>query len=322
MIDRFKRKITYMRVSVTDRCNLRCRYCMPVMIKKLEMEEILTYEEIARLCRIGASLGIENIRLTGGEPLVRPECFRLVSILKKLPGIKQVTMTTNGILLKENLEKLLKAGLDGVNISLDTLNQKEFTSITGFDELPQVLEAVELCLRRGLKVKLNTVLLKKPDWENYGTMVEYALQRGIDLRFIEMMPVGFGRKYQSYGYWDFLAELKKKWPLLKKDTSDHGPGPAIYYRIDEGKGGIGFISAIHEKFCSGCNRVRLTSTGFLKTCLCYDEGTNLKILLRGNADDDLIKYAFFTAVFNKPAGHCFETLEKVTEKNGMYAIGG
>ena len=325
MTDALGREIDYLRVSITDRCNLRCRYCMPNGAEWMPMEEILTYEEIAKVCEAGAALGIRHVKVTGGEPLVRKNCADLVAMIGEIPGIEAVTLTTNGILLKEQLPDLVRAGLRAVNISLDTLNREKYASLTGFDALEGVMDGIAAALSAGLRVKINAVSLdlgaddaEDPEWF---ALASLAKDLPLDVRFIEVMPIGFGRTFQTIDHRTLLASLKERVPQLKEDQSAHGFGPARYVRAEGWKGSIGFISAIHGKFCAECNRVRLTSTGLLKPCLCYEDGVNLRDILRGKMDADL-RDVMQKAIFKKPAAHCFEMPGQITEQQGMSQIGG
>ena len=319
MIDSFGRKIEYMRVSVTDRCNLRCMYCMPEGIKNIPMPEILTFEEIRDICAVSAELGIKYIRLTGGEPLVRLGIEKLAEMIKETKGIERLTLTTNGVLLKEKLSKLISAGVDGVNISLDTLDRKKFKRITGFDRLGEVMESIEAAVESGIKVKINTVILEE-NKEDFIKLVSLAEKFPLDVRFIEMMPIGEGGKYKPLSGDMILEQLRGTYNVYPV-KGVFGNGPAVYYGIDGFKGNIGFINAVHGQFCADCNRIRLTSTGFLKTCLCYDDGVSLKEPLReGNMDE--VKRLMEQAVKNKPAAHCFSQRDKITESRDMSEIGG
>ena len=312
MIDQYNRNIDYLRISVTDRCNLRCKYCMPEGISTLPMKDILTYEEIRSVVEQAAELGFRHIRLTGGEPL-------------PVPGIEKVSMTTNGILLEKMLPGLIESGLDAVNISLDTLDREKYRELTGTDGLETVLSSIRAACSEGLKVKLNSVSLFS-DEESIRTMVSLAEELPVDVRFIEMMPVGYGKKYPGISHEDLLQMLRRMYPGMEKDTRQHGFGPAVYYMIPGCRGSVGLISAIHGKFCSTCNRVRLTSQGYLKTCLCYSDGADLREVLRGDMPEEEKKTALRErmreAVFRKPDAHCFEKPEAMTEYAGMNAIGG
>lgn len=320
MIDTFGRKIEYMRVSVTDRCNLRCMYCMPDGIKSIPMPEILTFEEIHDICEISAGLGIKYIRLTGGEPLVRLGIEKLVSMIKSIDGIERVALTTNGVLLKDKLQSLMDAGLDGVNISLDTLNRERFKKITGFDRLEDVLESIDCAIKSGINVKINTVILEENS-DDFISLAKLAEDKPIDVRFIEMMPIGEGGKYKSLSGDAILEKLRLSYENIYPVNGVIGNGPAVYYKIDGFKGNIGFINALHGQFCDSCNRIRLTSTGFLKTCLCYDDGADLKYAIR-NGDKEEVKKLIEYAIASKPAAHCFYEKEKITEARDMSEIGG
>lgn len=326
MRDRYGRTIDYMRVSITDRCNLRCRYCMPEAIVPAAKEEILTCEEICQVCGAAARAGISRLKITGGEPLVRADCAELIKRLKNIPGIRQVTMTTNGVLLYRYLPKLLESGLDAVNISLDTLSEKTYEALTGTEELPRVFSGIRMAQQAGLRVKINCVLLKGVNDGEWEALAELTETLGVDVRFIELMPIGYGRAFVPVYNDMLLQRLHEKYPKLEKDECVHGNGPAIYYRIGGAGGSIGFISAMHGKFCSGCNRLRLTAPGKLKPCLCYADGIDLKRILRGSrggrdVQAELLK-AFFQAADDKPQMHRFEAADGVSEQGQMVQIGG
>ena len=326
MLDRFGRSIDYMRVSITDRCNLRCRYCMPDGVELLSMRSILTYEEIREICAAAAELGVCKLKVTGGEPRVRLGCADLIRELKAVPGIEQVTMTTNGVLLGKYLPELLSAGLDAVNVSLDTLDRERYAAITGRDELPSVLESIDAVLASPLRLKINAVLQKGMNDGEWLALAEMAKDKALDVRFIEMMPIGLGKQIEGVANTVLRSELSRRFPDLEEDASVHGNGPASYVRIPGWKGGVGFISAIHGKFCDQCNRIRLTSQGTLKPCLCYGETTDLMPILRGEAAGAeraaLLRAALEKAIRGKPKQHCFEELENITEKARMASIGG
>lgn len=325
MRDRYGRDINYMRLSITDRCNLRCRYCMPDGIKKVPMTAIMTYEEMIRLCRAASEMGISRIKITGGEPLVRLGCPDLIREMKKISGIEQVTMTTNGILMGEMAEELRSAGLDAVNISLDTLDPEKFREITGFDMLSKVIEGLRAAVDSGMRVKVNSVLEKGVNDDEIADLVALARKYPVDVRFIEMMPIGEGRAFAPVYNDDVLAEIRRIFPGVKKDGSVHGNGPASYYRIPWHKGSVGFISAMHGRFCGSCNRIRVTSQGKIKPCLCYSDTVDIKPLFN-EADpvrekEDL-KKALARAVALKPEAHCFENIGAITEQHRMVSIGG
>ena len=325
MKDLFDRDINYMRISVTDRCNLRCRYCMPDGIEAVSHDEILRYEEIVAVARAAVQAGITRFKVTGGEPLVRPGVSDLVRMLKALPGAEQVTLTTNGVLLEKNLSALVTAGLDAVNISLDTLDEKRFHVITGFDELQSVLSAVDEALNAGLHVKLNVVPLYGINDDDWIPLVELARNKPLDVRFIELMPIGHIGGAKSVNNENVLNRIREVFPEMSKDSSVHGNGPARYIKIAGFRGSIGFISALHGKFCASCNRLRLTATGTLKPCLCYGESVDVRQILRTRPREDAdeaLNQALREAVLKKPKAHHFEDPNLVTERGRMVSIGG
>lgn len=348
MEDAYGRTIDYLRISITDRCNLRCKYCMPEGACLVSRREILTLEEIQAAAIAASSLGIRHIKVTGGEPLVRSGCCELIGRLKSIPGIEKVTLTTNGILLNRYLEALDQAGIDGINISLDSLEPKRYREITGKDGLEEVLSGMEKAILLGIPVKVNAVSI---DWEGKGedwmALARLAGRYPVDVRFIEMMPIGYGRDFKPFDHRELLEGLRRAYPGLEADERVHGPGPAVYYRIPGFKGSIGLISAMHGKFCGSCNRVRLTAQGYLKTCLCYEDGADLRKVLREGQEefsdngqegkywrwkyrdcpDDAglqrrLRETIVQAVKQKPAMHCFEQPDKITESRFMAAIGG
>ncbi len=321
MRDSLGREIDYMRISVTDRCNLRCRYCMPEGIVLSPARELLTFEEIELVSQAAAELGIRRFKITGGEPLVRRGCPKLIGRLRRIPKVEQVTLTTNGVLLGDFLDELLENGLDGVNISLDTLNADLYQQITGFDELERVREGIYKAVESGLRVKINTVLQRGVNDSEWEALTGFAREIPVDVRFIELMPIGFGEKEKGVNGNEILSLLRKKYPQMEKDDRIHGNGPAVYYRIPGFEGCVGFICAVHRKFCASCNRIRLTAKGELKPCLCYGDCVDLRRVVREGAYQE-IKGAIWEAVIRKPKMHCFETEEGVTECRRMVEIGG
>ena len=312
MIDQFGRNVDYMRVSVTDRCNLRCVYCMPAEgVASVPHHQILSFDEIARVCRIGAELGIRKIKLTGGEPLVRRGLPELVGMLKEITGIEQVTLTTNGTLLKEQINGLISNGLDAVNISIDTLDPERYREITRGGSVEKALEGLDAAAAvHCLSVKVNCVPLKGMDLngaedEEYIRLALLAKEGKADVRFIEMMPIGLGKSFAGRGGDEILGILEKAYGKADLCTGRIGNGPAEYVQFPGFRKRIGFISAVSHQFCGGCNRVRLTSEGYLKPCLQYESGTDLKTLLRGGAGDPEIRAAMEKAFYEKPAHHQF-----------------
>lgn len=323
MLDRYGRVINYLRISVTDRCNLRCCYCMPEGVQDVGMKNILTFEEIWEIVRTGVSLGITHIRITGGEPLVRKGCVNLIRGIREIPGVETITMTTNGVLLGNYAKQLKEAGVDGVNISLDTLDPEEFFKITGKRELQEVLAGIRAAKTAGLPVKLNAVNRKELDPI---PLVRYAQEENLPIRFIEMMPVGYGKKHVGRSNEELRETLEAvcgnaECMTNREELSRMGSGPAVYYQFSDLKVPVGFISAIHGKFCDTCNRVRLTAEGYLKLCLCYDEGEDLRRVLHEGEKENL-RTIMEQTIFRKPAAHCFEHPAEMTETHEMVKIGG
>ena len=284
------------------------------------MEEILTFEEIAAVCRQAAKAGISKIKVTGGEPLVREGCTELIKMLKAIPGIAQVTLTTNGVLLPKYGAELYENGLDAVNISLDTLDRAKYKRITGFDQLPQVLEGIRKMEQYGIPVKINSVL-SNSGAQGWRELIELARDRRLDVRFIEMMPIGYGKNYEPVSNKQVLKGIRSEFQGVCQEFQSHGNGPAVYYKIPGFLGSVGFISAVHGKFCGTCNRIRLTATGQLKPCLCYEEAVSLKNAVRNGYEAEL-EALIQKAVLRKPKGHCFEEWDRITETCEMAKIGG
>lgn len=319
MTDQFERTIDYMRISITDRCNLRCRYCMPEGVKYLGHSEILRYEEVLQIARAAVGLGIVNFKVTGGEPLVRRDCTDFIRRLKGLPGVRTVSLTTNGVLLSPLARELAEAGVDWVNISLDAPDRETFAAITGFDMLDRVLAGMDACEEAGLPFKLNCVLL--PDSrDRLIPLAHFAQERPVDVRFIEMMPIGLGAGSSGLSWKEALAVLRREWPDLRSVEERRGNGPARCYASRELKGRIGVIDAVSHKFCAQCNRVRLTSTGQLKPCLCYSQGADLREVLR--TCPERLTGTMREAIFRKPRAHCFHSAGDITEQKCMSQIGG
>lgn len=318
MKDKAGRQIDYMRISITDRCNLRCKYCMPGDIETTDMANLLTYEEIAKVTETAASLGIRHIRLTGGEPLVRRGCVDLVKKIKNISGINTVGMTTNGVLLAEHARALKEAGLDSVNVSLDTLDETEFQRLTGRDELKAVLAGIGAVQEVEIPVKINTVHYKNLDWR---AVLAYADERQIPVRFIEMMPIGYGAAYIGKSNEELFRQIEDCYGSAAEGRK-YGAGPAVYYHFPGLNIDVGFISAIHHKFCKNCNRIRLTSEGYLKLCLCYEKGVDLRAVLRDPEKGQTLQEVMKKAILEKPVEHCFEQISEMTEHKAMVRIGG
>ena len=337
MKDRYNREIDYLRISVTDRCNLRCLYCMPEDIDTIPMKEILTFEEIALIAAEASRIGISKIKITGGEPLVRKNVCYLVRMLKDIPGIEQVTLTTNGLLLAKYLEELINAGTDSINISLDTTDPDRYRRITGHDKLGEVLEGLDMAVKCNIPVKINAVSV---DWDKYfgkkeegeagipgdlKALIGLAEDQPVDVRFIELMPIGYGKDLPGIPHDKLIPRIKALYDGMTA-AGRSGNGPAVYYNISGYIGRIGFISAIHGKFCDECNRIRLTSKGYLKSCLCYDTGVDIKSIIRQDASGaekkERLASAILQCILSKPDSHSFTQEEKITEKLTMSAIGG
>ena len=325
MFDRYQREIHYLRLSVTDLCNLRCRYCMPDGVEKLEREAVLTYEEFLRLAALFARCGIDTVRVTGGEPLVRKNVAQLVARLKATPGIRRVTLTTNAVLLAEQLPALLDAGLDSVNISLDTLRPEVFRQITARDDFAAVQAGLQAALQSGLPVKLNCVPQAGVNEGELEALAALAKDNAMQVRFIEMMPIGYGAAMPCISGPELRARFARRWPELAplSPAQEHalGDGPAVYYTVPGWQGSIGFIAAVHGKFCASCNRVRLTSQGFLRPCLASETGCDLRALLRSGADDAQLLDAIRETIWAKPREHHFND-SSMPATRGMYRIGG
>ena len=342
MLDTYGRKIDYVRISVTDRCNLRCVYCMPAEgVQSVSHCCILTYDEIERVCKIFANLGVKKIKITGGEPLVRKNIADLIRGIKSIDGIEEVTITTNGILLEKLGEELVDAGVDAVNVSLDTLVPDKFKAITRGGNVEDVLAGINKMLTyKTVTLKVNCVPNNITDQEILD-IVELAHHQNIHVRFIELMPIGTGkslvfdkngivdevnyvRNYEKYDQEVRIRRLlENKYGTLELYENRLGNGPSVYYSIENFSGKIGFISALSHKFCDKCNRIRVTAEGYLKTCLQYDVGVNLFPALRGNKSDLEIESLIQEAIRNKPIAHNFYVAKlQDGEKKSMSQIGG
>ena len=305
MYDQYNRKIDYLRISLTDRCNLHCRYCQPEVSEHVPHNEILRYEELLRICRAALQLGIRKFKITGGEPLLRKGCSDFIASLKQLDGVEQVTLTTNGTLLAQQLPELIKAGVDSINVSLDTLNAAYYTELTG-GSLYSVLQALQELHVAGIPFKLNCVPLAENGPADIMQLLKLANQYQAPLRFIELMPLYCNANLRGVSGSEIRSLLEHAGLALQPDAQRYGNGPASYWRIGGYKMPVGFIEPLHNKFCAVCNRVRLTSVGMLKPCLYCNEGMNLKRLLRDGASDADLLQAMQEIIYAKPAGHSFE----------------
>lgn len=327
MTDGRGREIDYVRISLTDRCNLRCCYCMPREgTCRIPGKNLLTDEEIVRISRILAGLGIRKVKLTGGEPLLRAGLDRLAGRLLELEGISQVTLTTNGILLGEQISGLLRAGISGINVSLDAMDRELYRKITGRDQYERAMEGLTAAVKESprLNVKVNMVPVQGINEDQILPVAALAGNYPVAVRFIELMPVGQGKKYRGIREDQVRKVLEDAFGPLGKEKNVRGNGPAVYWKPPGFSGSVGFISAVSHRFCGECGRIRLTADGFLKTCLQYEAGTDLGRLLREHRTDRELEEAVRKAVREKPAGHVFGggQEEAGLEHRPMSGIGG
>jgi cyclic pyranopterin phosphate synthase len=321
-LDSFGRSINYLRISVTDRCNLRCIYCMPPEgVPQMSHSEILSYEEIQNVVRAAAELGIYKVRLTGGEPLVRADLPKLIKMLSQIEGIEELSLTTNGTVLKKHALELKQAGLSRVNVSLDTLKPDRFQHITRLGKLEAVLEGIEAAKEAGFEpVKINTVIMRGINDDEILDFARMTYKEGGHVRFIELMPFKGAAEFVP------SIELRQHISLLGKlepCASITGNGPAMYYRLSGAKGTIGFISPLTEtSFCSRCNRMRLTPDGKLRPCLLGEDEIDLKTPLRNNASMEELKSLILKAVASKPEHHHLEGSNIRLVNRKMSQIGG
>lgn len=319
------RGIEYLRISVTDRCNFRCQYCMPAEgIESLPHSDILTFEEIIKVCRSMVKLGISKIKLTGGEPLVRKNFIELVREIKSIEGIEEITLTTNGFLLEEQLDELIEAGITHVNISLDTLKPERFKEIARVDGLDKVLSAIHKAANSSLKnVKINTLIANGLNEDEIVSLAALAKEYPLNVRFIELMPIGLGKDLKGINKEEIIRILESAYGKLIPYHKRLGNGPAKYYEIEGFKGKVGFISAVSECFCEDCNRVRLTANGYLKLCLHSTKGLDLRSLLRNEISQEALTETIRETIENKPDRHHFNDLEgDHLEEKIMAQIGG
>jgi len=327
LIDTFDRIHDNLRISVTDRCNIRCFYCMPEDgVKYMPREEILTFEEIERFVHVAVSLGVTKLRVTGGEPLVRKDLPVLIRKLASIPGVKDLALTTNGVLLARHAEALYEAGLRRLNVHLDTLDRERFQRITRRDDLDQVLEGLETAQRLGFgPIKINAVAVKNLVEPDVVPLARYGREHGIEVRFIEFMPL------DAQGLWardsvltasEIIETLSREIAPLVEIPDRDPRAPATEYSFADGVGRVGFIASVSRPFCLNCNRIRLTSDGKLRYCLFAIEETDVKTLLRNGALDDEIAATIRATVHKKWIGHEINTSHFVAPPRPMYAIGG
>ncbi|MDX1627140.1 MAG: GTP 3',8-cyclase MoaA [Fulvivirga sp.] len=298
LIDNWGRPVNYLRLAVTDRCNLRCFYCMPAEgIKYLPKQALLTYEEMERLVDLCCQLGINKVRITGGEPLVRRDILPFLGRLSTIQGLEAITMTTNGLLTLKYLDQLQKIGIRGINLSLDTLDSKRFESITRRDEFEKVYETLKVLINTDMEIKVNMVVMEGKNTEDIIPMADLTRDHDISVRYIEEMPFNGDKQFKHKLHWNYQAikaELDKNFELQKMD--DPANATAVHYKIAGAKGSLGIIAAHSRTFCGTCNRIRLTAQGELRTCLYAQKGLDLKTMLRSNASDQELKKAIVHAV--------------------------
>jgi GTP 3',8-cyclase len=326
LYDTFGRLHDNLRISVTDRCNIRCFYCMPEMdAQYMPRAEILSWEEMARVVRVAAKLGVRKIRITGGEPLVRKNLSFLIREINAIDEIEDIALTTNGVLLAAQAQELYDAGLRRLNIHIDTLDKAKFLKITRRDEFDRVMAGIDAALSTGFKVKINAVAVKNLVDEDIVPLARFGRERGIEIRYIEFMPL------DSQGLWDKSKVLLQD-DMLKMLEQGIGPleeipdrdprAPASEYRFKDGIGQVGFIASVSKPFCMNCNRIRLTSDGKLRYCLFAIEETDLKGPLRDGSSDEVIAETIRENLRQKWVGHEINTVKFVAPPRPMHAIGG
>jgi GTP 3',8-cyclase len=326
LIDRFGRIHNNLRISVTDRCNIRCVYCMPESVKFLPKDSLLSFEEIQHFARVATTVGVDKIRLTGGEPLVRRNLPRLAEMLAELPGIKDIGLTTNGILLAPMAKDLWNAGLRRINVSLDTMDPGRFRELTRRDGFEQVIEGILAAKAAGFDpVKINAVAIKGTTEDDVVPLALFAREHGLELRFIEYMPLDAGNLWErgKVLFAEEILEILAEGICPLRPSADQDPrAPAMDYDYDDGGGRVGMIASVSRPFCMSCNRVRLTAEGKLRNCLFALEETDMKALLRGDAGDDAIARALRESVAEKWEGHEINTARFIKPERLMHSIGG
>lgn len=325
LIDPYKRHLNYLRISITDRCNLRCVYCIPAgRIPRLSHADILRYEEIYRIVNVGIDLGISKIRITGGEPLVRKGACEFLARLRATAGLEDISLTTNGVLLAQYLPNILQAGIRRINISLDTLQKNKYAAITGQDRFNSVWQGIHDALAAGFHpIKLNVVALRGVNDDEFMDLARLSLRYPLHVRFIEFMPIG--DLHRSFEDPILVPEIKRRLSVLgplRPVAKAAADGPAERYRFDGAPGEIGFISALSHHFCRDCNRLRLTASGQLRACLLSDRQIDVKTPLRRGCTDKEIRALFWAAVRSKPLAHDLTTRTNIRLRSQMCTIGG
>ena len=326
LVDGRARNIVNLRISVTDRCNFRCTYCMPAdNVEFMHRDKLLTFEEITRIVQIASGMGICRLRLTGGEPLMRKDLPVLIRMLAKVEGIEDIAMTTNAFFLKEHAETLKEAGLQRLNISLDALDPEKFRHVNRKDCLNEVLEGIKIAADVGFKsIKINAVAIRNFSETEIMRLVEMGRSDGFEIRFIEFMPLDSDQTWERdkvlFGH-EIVDFIRKEYELIPVENSLE-IGPASEYNFADGKGRIGIITAVSNPFCDHCNRIRITANGKLRTCLFSTHETDLKELIRGGASDEDIIKTIRGAVLNKEPGHKINLDDFERPHRAMHAIGG
>jgi cyclic pyranopterin phosphate synthase len=325
-IDSYNRKITYLRVSVTDRCNLQCIYCMPVKnLRLLDHADILSYEEIIKLIELATDLGVKKVRLTGGEPLLRKGFVHLVESVCRIPEIEDVSITTNGVLLKKMAAPLFEAGLRRINVSLDTLDPLKYEKITGRACFHDVWEGLQLAEAIGFRpIRVNVVAMRGLNDDELDQLANLSIQKPYHIRFIEHMPIGQDNNWTPETYIssdEIKSRLEMRGRLCKVPHAMHD-GPVKRYQFETAKGEIGFISPLSHHFCPSCNRIRLTSDGKLRPCLFSDDEVDVKSSLRSGSSREDLKEIFLEAIARKPRRHHAEILKQGVSLRTMSMIGG
>ncbi len=325
MVDRFGRIHTSLRIGVTDRCNLRCRYCMPEQVEFLPRAEILTFEEIERVTRVAVRLGVDKARITGGEPLVRRDVSELVARLAQIDGLDEIALTTNGLLLEEHAEELKRAGLDRLNVSLDTVRPDVFRQWTRRDELARVLRGLDAALRAGFtRIRLNALAIRGLTEDEIVPLVEFARDRRVEVRFIEFMPIDADRQWNEKAVLtgaEIRKRIEQKFGPLRSRSRPDPAQPAADFELADGTR-IGLICSVTEPFCEQCNRLRITAEGQLRNCLFSQQGWDLRSLLRSGADDDALAEMMRACVAAKKRGHGTDEPYMLRPDRAMYQIGG
>ena len=326
LVDGRARNIVNLRISVTDRCNFRCTYCMPAdNVEFMHRDKLLTFEEITRIVQIASGMGICRLRLTGGEPLMRKDLPVLIRMLAEVEGIEDIAMTTNAFFLKEHAETLKEAGLQRLNISLDALDPEKFRHVNRKDCLNEVLEGIKIAADVGFKsIKINAVAIRNFSETEIMRLVEMGRSDGFEIRFIEFMPLDSDQTWERdkvlFGH-EIVGFIRKKYELIPVENSLE-IGPASEYNFADGKGRVGIITAVSNPFCDHCNRIRITANGKLRTCLFSTHETDLKELIRGGASDEDIIRTIRGAVLNKEPGHKINLDDFERPHRAMHAIGG